>query len=131
MEELLKTIFIPFEIKDQFNGFAQSSGILKFNDGCIVCEFQTKDSILGLLKSAVKEIRIPVSGLIDLEYKKKIFGGRIFIRTNSMEYTSYFPGLNSYDICLKIEKKSRENARQLVSAVTLMISENNLRTIDQ
>ncbi len=130
MDEFLKNIFIPFEIKDQYSGLAKSSGILKFDNGCLVCEFRTKDTILGILKSSIKEIRIPVQDLLSVEYKKKMFGDKIFIRTKSMEYISYFPGLDSNEICLKINKQSRDFAQRLSSGVTLMISEYNLKNIE-
>ncbi len=115
-------ISVPFKITDAHHGFAPVDGVAKFSAAGIVLEFEAK--ILGLMKTGVKEVRIPQSEILDVKLKsgafntkfEKLFGTKIEIRLNNFTTLSEVPSKDG-KISLKIIRADRELAERAVQAL--------------
>lgn len=121
---------IPFKISDVFMDLAEVEGMLSLEGDNLIIEYQTKDGILGILKTQLKELRISVGDLDSIEYRKKVLKGLVDIRGKKMSVFANFPGSQHGNIRLKINKDHRDAAEQFVEDVSLRISEYKVRHID-
>jgi len=44
---------LPFTIPDLYADFAEAQGIARLDDDILILEYQTKDSIVGMIKSDI------------------------------------------------------------------------------
>jgi hypothetical protein len=60
-------ISVPFKTEGA-HGLTTADGIAKFSSAGIILEFETK--IIGLVKTGVKEVRLPVGEILDVKFRK-------------------------------------------------------------
>ena len=126
---LMNPYSIPFEIPGDFTN---SSGILSLVDQELRIEFQTKDGFVGLVKSAVKKIVIPLTEIMDIRFKKSWFrGGKILIQVGSMDLLKDVPNHESGIIRLHVKKQSKESAMNLVAEITYVAAEKSLKSMKE
>jgi len=70
---------LPFKISEVYAGFAETHGLLRLEGDALVFEFQTRDSIVGLVKSAIREQTIPLADLGSAAYQRKLFGAHVLL----------------------------------------------------
>ncbi len=114
---------IPVKFKDSYEGFAESSGLLSMNDEQLMIQFETKDAILGVIKSGLKTIQIPLKNIVELGYKKSIFGNRVTIEVDDLSYIAEVPNRDNNQVTLIIERNYIETAIDFVRAIRLDRSE--------
>ncbi len=105
-----KTNFIslPFKIDgSQTGGFKIVDGIAKFSAAGIVIEFEAK--IFGIMKTGVKEVRVPLLEIETVEVRKKFFRHTLEIWLNNFKTLNEIPNKNGR-IVLQISKDDRERA---------------------
>jgi hypothetical protein len=120
---------IPFDIPGDFTN---SSGILSLVDQELRIEFQTKDGFVGLVKSDVKKVVIPLMEIMDVRFKKSWFGGgKILIQVGSMDLLKDVPYHESGIIRLHVKKQSKESAMNLVAEITYVAAENSLKSMKE
>ena len=68
----VKKTSVPFRIKHVYEGLADTSGILILDDESLRFQFQTKDTILGVIKSDIKDLKIDLLYVEEIEFKKSI-----------------------------------------------------------
>lgn len=115
-------ISVPFKISDAHYGLAPVDGMAKFSAAGIVLEFEAK--ILGLMKTGVKEVRIPLAEVLDIKVKsgafntkiEKLFGAKIELRLNNFTTLSEIPNKDG-KIILKILRADRELAEKAVKVI--------------
>ena len=118
---------IPFDIPGDFTN---SSGILSLVDQELRIEFQTKDGFVGLVKSDVKKVVIPLTEIMDIRFKKSWFGGgKILLQVGSMDLLKDIPDHESGIVRLHVKKQSKESAMNLVAEVTYVAAENSLKSM--
>ncbi|MBN2092023.1 hypothetical protein JW964_20565 [candidate division KSB1 bacterium] len=122
---------LPFKITNLFSDLAEAHGLVSIEGDYLRMEFQTQDAILGLLKSQLKEIKIPIQELNSAIYQKKLFGTKIILRANKLSTLSRVPGHQKGQVVLEISRKDRDQAEQLVSSLDMKITEMNLRRLDK
>jgi hypothetical protein len=71
---------VPFTISGIHSGLAEAEGLMRLEDDVLTLECETKDTVMGVLKSGVKEFHIPLSALDSVSYNKRLFGARIRIQ---------------------------------------------------
>lgn len=121
---------IPFTITNVYEGFAEVEGLARLEDDGLVLEFQTKDGIVGLIKSKVNEVRIPLEEIAGVEFQKKMFKASVLLRVRSMSLMSAIPGSRQGEVKLRIPRKHRDAAEELVSELELQRSQQTLRRMD-
>jgi hypothetical protein len=122
---------LPFKITNLFSDLAEAHGLVTMEGDFLRMEFQTQDAILGLLKSQLKEIRIPIQELNSAIYQKKLFGTKIILRANKLTTLSRVPGHEKGQVVLEISRKDRDIAEQLTSSLDMKITEMNLSRLDK
>ena len=110
-------ITLPFRIPNVLGGFAEVNGILQLVDSAINIEIQTSDNLVKLIKSEVKIFSIPLSDIVEINYKKSIWGNKLIIQVAKMSSLADLPSHESGEITLSIDKKHSEFALQLVRAI--------------
>ncbi len=114
---LATTCSVPFAISSVYEGFAEANGILKFTGGELTMQFQVKDSILGAVKSALRDVRISPSALESVSFTPGWLSHQLVIQCNDMTAISHLPTSKSGRVALTIAKSDQEAAERLVSAV--------------
>lgn len=122
---------LPFKITKLFSDLAEAHGLITLEGDFLRMEFQTQDAILGVLKSQLKEIEIPVQELNSVIYEKKLFGTKIILRANKLTTLSRVPGHQKGQVVLEISRKDRELAERLSSSLDMKITEMNLNRLDK
>ena len=103
---------VPFK-SEKHHGLSEVNGIAKFSPAGIVLEFEAK--LFGLISDGVKEVRLPVSELLDIKFKKGLFkrGAKIEMRTRSFAALSELPNSDG-KVILKIGREDFERAEAAV-----------------
>lgn len=128
---LISQIRLPFTLGEVYGGFAEGGGLMYVARDTMILEFQVKDAIFGVVKSKPKRLQIPFREIIAIEYKRTMFISRIIFRLTSLQYMSDIPGDNKGgDVKLRIKRKDKEMARNLVSHINLRMSEIRLDMMD-
>jgi len=118
---------VPFVIeRDEFLRFAVTEGILSVDGADLRIEFRTADTVLGLLKSRLHEVRIPLDAIEEIGLRKawpwQFF---LFIRVAEMGKASDLPNFKMGEIVLSIPKRHSQAAAELASAVRRAAAEND------
>lgn len=103
---------VPFKA-EKYSGLAEINGIAKFSPAGIVLEFESK--ILGVLPGAVKEVRLAISEILDIKFKKGIFkrSAKIEIRVNSVLKLAELPNTDG-KVILKLGRDDLERGETVV-----------------
>lgn len=122
---------IPFTISGLYADLAEVKGLLTLRDQELIFEFQTQDTVLGLLKSSVQEKRIPLAELQMAQFKRRFTRGRLRLRALKMTTLADLPGSDQGEVTLIIGRKDRDRAEQLASDIELALAELQLKALDQ
>lgn len=123
-------IHLPFFIDDVYSGFARSEGILTLHDDTLEIEYQTKDTVFGVVKSKPKSLHIPLKEILTFEYKRNLFVSRMKVGLRKLGLMGDFPKSEQNELVLKIKRKDKEMAKRLASTARLRISEIRLEQMD-
>jgi hypothetical protein len=82
---------LPFLIPEVYAGFAEVQGIMRVDENTLMLEFEIRDSLVGMLKSGVKEIRIPISEIVSVTLNKGWFKISFIIRTQKLSSLGDLP----------------------------------------
>jgi hypothetical protein len=108
---------LPFSIS-MFAGLATADGLLRMDGSSLVLEFQIQDRGLGLLRSDLKELRIPISEIERLELKTGWFSRpRLIVQTETMRVSRQIPGSQHGTFELTIDNDHQLAAKHLISTV--------------
>lgn len=108
---------LPFTIQNVFQGFAETEGMLSVDGTDLKLEFRTADSVVGLLKSGVREVRLPLETIQEISFRKGWFGCSLAIRVAEMRLASEVPNFKQGEIALSIARKHSQAASDLVSSI--------------
>lgn len=106
---------VPFKTEGA-HGFTSYNGVAKFSSAGIVLEFESK--LFGVIPGGVKEVRLPLSELLDVKFKKGVFkyGAKIEIRTKSFATLAELPN-NNGRVTLKIVRDDFELGQSAVARI--------------
>lgn len=121
---------LPFRIESIYSGFANCTGLLILKSDKIIFEFQTTDNFVGLIKSNINNVELTISKIESVEGKFGLFSSRVSVRAYSMSFLKDIPGSKQGEIVLKIKKRDREKAKELVQQIKFMIANYRLDTLD-
>lgn len=112
---------IPFKTSDE-HGIKSFTGVAKISAYGVVLEFESK--WFGLVGEGVKEARLPATDILDVKFRRGLFGigGKIEIRTRSFAALASLPHKNGR-IYLKIHRDDRDEARAAVSELQKAVEE--------
>lgn len=122
---------VPFSINEHLGGLAEYSGILKLETASILADFQSKDPLIGVLKSKVRKVKNPFEKIESIAFKKSLFGSKLFLRVSDYDLYSAIPNPGSGELLLRIRRKHSLDANELVSAVQLGIPDQKIKRIEE
>lgn len=113
---------VPYTISSLFAGLGQCHGIVYDEGDSLRFEFQIKDSISGILKSGVKQVRIPVQQIISVELVKGWLGSirsgvKIVLQGASLDSLKDLPGMSQGKIELCVDKANVSLAQEFVEGL--------------
>lgn len=129
---LSQSVCLPFSIPNLYEGFAQAHGIVKASEVGLTLEFEVKDGLLGVLRSGVKEVQIPIDEIASVDLSFFWFLTRLVIKTRSMALLSKVPQSKAGQVALwSMGPKNREIAQRLVSDLRLRMTEKEAERLNQ
>ena len=113
---------VPFRIDSIYAGLGACNGLLRDEGEQLCLEFEIKDSVVGLLKSGVKQVRIPMKDLVSVTLVKGWLGRtwlgvKIVIQAAQMTTLKDVPGTTGGRVELSIARKDREAAEEFVASL--------------
>ncbi len=106
---------LPFSIS-MYGGLAKADGLLRLEGTAVVLEFQIQDRALGMLKSDLKELRIPVFDIEQMDLKKPWFSRpRLVVQTETMRISRQIPGSQHGMFELILDSAHQLAAKNLIS----------------
>ena len=121
---------LPFSIADVYEGLAEVAGTARCEGDVLILEFQTHDSLIGLLTSKVKTIHLPLHALAAIHFQHKLFTAFVTLRVHSMHWVQDLPGTCQAEVRLRVARKYRKVAQAFVSELELRCAEHQLRRLD-
>lgn len=129
---LPQLISLPFSIPNAYEGFAKVHGILSVNEIGLTLEFEVKDGLVGVLKSGVKVVQVPINEIASVDLQRFWLFTRIVIRTKSMAILSQVPQSKAGKVAVwSIGFQNRELAERLVSSLKSKVMERELDYLSQ
>ena len=113
-------ISVPFKTESA-HGLSQVNGVAKFSPAGIVLEFESK--LFGVIPGGVKEVRIPISELLDVKFRKGLFryGAKIEVRTRTFATLAALPN-NNGKVTLKLIRDDFERGQEAVDQIQKELS---------
>ncbi|MDZ7758385.1 hypothetical protein [Rhodohalobacter sp.] len=121
---------IPFRIKNLNYGLAEARGLLHIGDDELILELESQDTVVGLIKSELKEIIIPFEDVEEINYKAGWIGAKIELVGKSMKVMNDLPGADHGSATLHIRRRDRDKAKRVLSHARLELSEFKLKQIE-
>ena len=112
---------VPFQYDQLYGGLADCQGLVRLDGKDLCLEFQVKDSIVGVLKSEVKQVRIPLRELSEVRLERGWFGWstKLLIQADSLAPVQDVPGMAQGRLLLGIARRDRPAAERLVAELAL------------
>jgi len=112
---------VPYHYDELYGGLADCQGLIRVDGKDLCLEFQVKDSVIGALKSSVKEVRIAIRELSSARLERRWFGlvNKLLIQASRLEPVKDVPGMNQGRIILGIARRDRLAAEQLIADLHL------------
>lgn len=106
-------------------GLGQMQGILSFDGQRVVLQYQTADSMLGLLKTDAREIVISLETLVDVRYSSGFcwLFPKVQLRVSDFNSIASLPAVDGGRVTLRVRFSDRQDAQRLVSSVDALASE--------
>ena len=111
---------VTFKISDDF-GLSESSGMIYVEDEHLLIEYQNYDSIIGLLKSSIKEIEIPISEIRRARLEQKFWNSELVLQAKSMKSFRRLPGATAGTFRITVTKESQKAAESLVKEINALM----------
>lgn len=121
---------LRFLIPEVYAGFAEAQGLMRVYENTLILEFEIRDSLVGLLKSGVKEIGILISEIDSVILNKDWFKISFIIRTQKLSSLGDLPKQERGQIKLHLSLEDEEIAEWFASFLMLKISEKKLNLLD-
>jgi len=113
---------VPFTISSLYAGLGQCHGIVYDEGDYLRFEYQLKDSISGMIRSGVKQVRIPVQQIISVDLVKGWLGSiragvKIVLQGASLDSLKDLPGMSQGKIELCVSKANSSLAMEFVEGL--------------
>jgi hypothetical protein len=124
----MQQLSLPVTMPHLHMGFGEGMGVVIAGQDQLVLEYQVRDSVLNVLKSALKTVTVPYGEIAEISFQKGWGGGGVLeVRTHSLRPLSDVPSVEGSTLRLDVSKANRDIAAELVSIVMLRKTEERLR----
>ena len=114
---------LPFSIPGTYQGFAEVAGLATLDGDALVLEFEVKDAVLGLLRSGVEAVRLPVDDLASVSLDQSWLHADLVVRARSMRSVRELPGSRQGQVSLRIARRDRATAEEFTATLLRRIAE--------
>jgi hypothetical protein len=122
---------LPFTIRGVYTQLVDLEGLARVDGTELVLEFRTS-ALRGIIKSQPKELRVSVSDLEEVTFKRVFLSGALELRARRMGTFASIPGSVGSELRLRCKRAYWGAAQELASHLGLRLVEQQLRTmIDQ
>jgi hypothetical protein len=110
---------VPVDLGDMYQGFASGHGLIRDEGNHVCLEFQVQDAVVGLIKSGINEVRIPLADIASVALERTWFGlgTKLVIQLARMEPLKDVPGITQGRLVLGVARKDRDAAAAFVAAL--------------
>lgn len=111
---------VPFTIdNDSHLGLSETQGLLSSDGENLVIEFRIADTIIGMMKTSSKHIKVPLSEIQSIKYEKRNLGfaGAITLRTRSQHVLEALPESRMGMARLLVPRRNRGSAEEFCLAI--------------
>ncbi len=122
---------LAFALEDIYQGLARGEGLLTLQDEGVMLEFQVKDTLVGMMKSKLKQVVLPYPEILSVEVKSNIFRTIMIISVNRLSLLADLPNADRGEVKLKLRRKDKDMAFQIESRIQYLMSEMQLDPEDR
>jgi hypothetical protein len=113
---------VPFTVGHLYGGFGQCDGLLRDEGEHLALEFQIKDALAGILKTGIRQTRIPTADLVSVTLTKGWLGNTwlgvtITLQAARMETFKDLPGATQGRLELRVARKDSAAAERFVAGL--------------
>jgi len=112
---------VTFTIPDIYNSLAQASGVAIIENNEFVLEYETKDSLFGIIKSGVKEIRVPLRDIARARLTRQFWSTKLTLQSHRLKTFEDFPGHKGGTIQLIFDREARAASERLAAVLSKRI----------
>lgn len=124
-------ISLPVHLAQLFLGLARALGILKTRLHGLSLEWEIKESVFKTWKLGSSETHIPYSDLSSIDFEAGWFKHWITLRTGNLRALHGIPGSAGCELRLRVARRDKAAARELVSAVNLELQSQSMQKMIQ
>lgn len=111
---------VPFTIdNDSHLGLSETQGLLSSDGENLIIEFRIADTVIGVVKTPSKHLRVPIAELQSISYQKRNLGfsGAVVLQTRSQHVLEALPESRMGMARLLIQRRSRGTAEAFCLAM--------------
>ena len=98
-------------------GMTETSGMIRLEEGKLVLEYQTIDALLGLVKSSVKSVDIPLGNLTSVRVDQKLWNADLILQGKTMGTLGSIPGASRGQLRVKLNRQAVNAAKTLIAEI--------------
>jgi len=108
---------VPFELDAVYGGLAQTRGLISNEGDRLRLQFQSQDAIIGVIKSGVSRIDIPMADVASVRLEKSWFGWvqELVIQVTRLDLVQSLPGVTQGRVVLQVARRDRAAAETFAS----------------
>ncbi len=112
---------VPVHLDNVFGGLADCHGLLRDEGDHLVLEYQSQDPLLGVIKSSVKQVRIPRDRLASVTLSTGWLGvqATLTIQVTEMAVLAEVSGMSQGRLELRVDRSDRATAQKFVDDLGL------------
>lgn len=118
---------VPYR-SDCYQGLLDVQGIVGLDGDAVVFEFEVRDAFLALLRSPIREVRIPISQIETVELVDGWWSSFIRIRGRKLATLESLPGAFT-EARLRVKRLDRPRAKSLVAAVDMAMTDRQVEKL--
>ena len=126
----IEDIHVPFTFTTVWGGFGKGGGVVRTEPNGLAIEYEIHDNIIGLIRTGVRKIQIPISEVGSVEVQNGMVFKRLVIRTKSLGPLGDIPREIPTELSLVIVKQDIAEAEHLSTALLLARTQQELKRVE-
>ncbi len=106
---------------DCYHGLLDVQGIVGLDEDDLVFEFEVHDGFLALLRSPLREVRVPIAQIESVELVDGWLSSIVVVRGRKLATLEKLPGAFT-EVRLRVKRPDRGRAKSLVAAVDMAMT---------
>jgi hypothetical protein len=114
-------------------GFGEMQGMLLFDGQRLLLQYQTSDSVFGVLRSTPRQVEFALDSLLDARYGAGWFwlAPNIQLRLSDFNALAQLPSADGGRLKLSVRWSDRSDARRLIEGLSSLLAERRYALINE